>query len=115
MQSLADSLTTVAAAKRDELLLGCANGNDDDLAVEDRPDRAEVSAGCLLKFGDDVELFGAQVVRYILPGRGVGWFYAMFIDDVVFQLTLGQFEAANVTDRIPADPQETPMPIFSEP
>lgn len=116
MQSLGDVLNNIGAAKRDELLTNCANGADDALAPEERPSRAEIgpAPGCLLKFGDQVEVDG-MVGLYLCPGRGVGYFYAYVIDDVSGRLQLMQFLTGSVTDRIPADPQETPMPIFSEP
>ena len=116
MQSLGDVLVIVAQQKRDSLLSDCANGlTDTDLADEEKPTRSEVGPepGCLLKFGDDVEVDGV-VARYLCPGRGTGYFYGYYFDDMG-RLTLGSFHTLSVTDRIPADPEETAMPIFPQP
>lgn len=112
MQSIRDVLGSYAEAKRDEIITNCQNGADDDLPLSERPTRSEVSPGCLLKFGDEVEVWGTTII-YLCPGRGVGWFYGIYIDGAT--VPLGQWEPGNVSDRIPADPNETPMPIFLEP
>ena len=111
MERLEATVAVVAAQRRDELLARASNGGDDDLPLEDRPNRAEVAPGCLLKFGDDVSAYG-QTYRYLCPGRGIGWAYGLTLE--VSGFTLGSFEATAVEDRAPADPNETPMPIFQE-
>lgn len=113
MQSLTEVLGTLAANKRTELLTACANGADDDLPEEERPSRALVAPLCRLKHGDDVAV-ADYTARVICPGRGLGWFYAFYFDESA-NLMLGQFEAQYVTDRLPADSGETPLPIFEEP
>jgi hypothetical protein len=112
MQSIRDQLMTIATAKRDEIINGANNGADDDLPLEERPNRAEVSPGCLLKPFDELEIYGTPVL-YLCPGRGIGWLHGLTIEGST--IPLGQYEATAVTDRIPADPEETPMPIFAEP
>lgn len=112
MDRLESMVSIVADSKRAALLAACANGADNDLAPEDRPDRADRSDLGALKDGDDVIASGTPV-RVICPGRGRGWFYSMIIEEQGF--TIGQHEAQYVTDRAPADPNETPMPIFPEP
>lgn len=105
MQRMDTVITQMAMLKRAELIAGDTN-TDPTL----RYDRAEVTPGCLLKPGDDVEV--SQVVaRVVCPADTDGWFYAYTIDGTLFVLT--QFEAQYVTDRAPADPEETPMPIFA--
>lgn len=112
MQSIRDQLLVYATAKRDEIIDGANNGQDDDLPPEERPNRAEVSPGCLLKFGDELEIYGSTVL-YLCPGRGIGWLHAISLEGAT--IPLGQYEATTVTDRIPMDPAEPPMPIFAEP
>lgn len=109
MQSILDQLQNVAAAKRDEIITAANNGADDDLPIEDRPNRSEVSPGCVLKHGDQIEVFG-DTHLYLCPGRGQGFCYTFTLMEGV--LSIGQAEAQYVTDRIPADPLETPMPIL---
>jgi hypothetical protein len=109
MQRLDVALQDACASMREALLANCAAGGDDDLPPEDRPDRAEVAPGCLLKTYDDITADGIPC-RYILPGRGIGWAYVVWLDQG--RSNLGQIEAVNVTDRAPLDPLETPMPIF---
>ena len=112
MQSIRDQLLGYAATKRDELVNN-ADTTDDDLPPEDRPNRPTgVATGCLLKFGDEVEVYGTTYL-VLCPGRGYGWFYAITIDGATVPLSC--MPATDVTDRIPADPNETPMPIFEEP
>lgn len=112
MDSIRDTLYAYAGAKRDEILENCANEiTDTDLDPADKPTRAEVSPGCLLKFADEVEIEG-QTILYLCPGRGVGWFYGLTIE--AGTIPLGSYEASRVSDRLPADANETPMPIFSE-
>lgn len=112
MQSIRDQLIGFATAKRTELITGANNGDDDDMPVDERPNRAEVSPGCLLKPFDEVEVWGTAIL-YLCPGRGLGWFYGLTIDSGI--IPLGQYEAQYVSDRLPVDPLETPMPIFPEP
>lgn len=111
MQSIREQLLSYAETKRDELMERANTGGDDDLPPEDRPNRAEVCTGCLLKFSDEVEVYGGTVL-YLCPGRGYGWFYGISVDGAT--VPLGCYPAADVTDRIPADPNETPMPILPE-
>lgn len=108
---LFDDFEEKATEFREDLMTFCANGADDDLPEDTRPDRAEVIPGCLLKYGDIVEV-NAQTVYYLCPGRGLGWFYGMLISDGLAML--GQWEAIHVIDRRPADPEEDPMPILPE-
>lgn len=111
MQSIRDQLLSYATTKRDELV-DFADTTDADLPPEDRPNRSEVSTGCLLKFGDEVEIYGVTIL-YLCPGRGYGWIYGISIDGAT--VPLGCYPATDITDRIPADPNETPMPIFVDP
>lgn len=111
MQSIRESLMGVALSKRDELVERANTGADDDLAPEERPNRVEASPGCALKFGDEVEAYGGTYL-YLCPGRGLGWCYVLSIEGTT--IPLGQIEAVAVTDRIPMDPGEEPMPIFAE-
>ena len=113
MQSIKDLLMGVAVIKRNEVLAECTgDGSYANLAPEDRPDRELVAPGCLLKPFDEVEIYGSPHI-YLCPGGGVGWMHTITIDGAT--IPLGQYEASTVTDRIPADPLETPMPIFPEP
>ncbi len=112
MQSIRDQLIGYAATKRDELIDGANNGQDSDLPPEDRPNRSEIQAGCLLKFGDEVEVYGTTYL-VLCPGRGYGWFYCLSIDGATVPLSC--LPTKDVAGRIPADPNETPMPIFEEP
>lgn len=112
MQSIREALMTVATAKRDEIITNANNGEDDDLPLEDRPNRTEVSPGCLLEFGDEVEAYSTTYL-YLCPGRGIGWCYVLSIEGST--IPLGQIEATAVSDRIPMNPEATPMPIFAEP
>ncbi len=112
MQSIREQLLSYATQKRDELITGANNGDDDDLAADERPNRATVAPGCLLKPFDEVEIYGMSAL-YLCPGRGAGWLYALTIDGGT--IPLGSYDAQSVTDRIPVDPNETPMPIFEEP
>lgn len=88
------------------------NGGDDDLAPEERRNRADVITGTHLKRGDDITLVEAIPLRVIGPGRGwnviLAYYPAWFGDQVQ------QFEIApgDLTDRAPLDPNETPMPVF---
>ncbi len=112
MQSILDQFRAYAAAQRDEYIRNAQNGADDDLPPEERPTREFVAPGCKLKHGDEVEVSGYMTALVTCPGRGVGWFYGVTFDTGM--VICGSWEAQNVTDRIPADSNETPMPIFSE-
>jgi len=100
-------LSTIAAAKRDELV---AMDTETDPTI--RRDRAEISPGCRLKHGDDVFVNGV-VARVVCPAHTIGWFYDITIDDML--IVLGQHEAIQVEDRAPADSEEEALPIFTEP
>lgn len=115
MQSMRDQLMAYAVAKRDELLTGADNGADDDLAPEERPNRAELGPvpGCLIKPFDELEVYNSVPLLYLCPGRGIGQMYVLQLEGNVISLT--QFLTTDVTDRLPADPLETPMPIFPAP
>jgi len=109
LAGLEEIVSSWVASKRTEILTNCANGADNDLAAEDRPDRELIAPRCRLKSNDHV-LCNYELLRVVCPGRGVGWFYALRIDAGMFEL--GQHEAQYVEDRAPADPQEEPLPIF---
>ncbi len=112
MQSIRDLVLAFAENERTTYINGANNGADDDLQPEERPNRAELMPNCLIKFSDELEIYGATVM-YICPGRGATTMYGLTFDGTMF--TVGGFEVTAVTDRIPADPNETAMPIFEEP
>jgi hypothetical protein len=107
--------TTYTATIRQQYLDAAANGADDDLDPSERPNRADRSDLGALKDDDDVEINNGNRVRVLCPGRGLGYFYSWGYDALFGSWVLGQYEASSVTDRAPADPEETPMPIFPEP
>ena len=109
MQSIRDAIIGYAAAKRDELITAANNGDDDDLPPEERPNRASVAPGCRIKFGDELDWYGVTVL-YVCPGRGANYLYGLTVDGAT--IPLGSYDVAGVTDRIPADPEEDPLPIF---
>lgn len=106
MERMDGLLSTIAAYHRDQLI---ASDTETDPAL--RHDRAEISPGCRVKHGDDV-LVSGTVARVVCPAHTDGWFYCIYIDGML--ITLGQFEALQITDRAPADPEEEPLPIFAE-
>jgi hypothetical protein len=112
MQTIRDQLLSYATAKRDEIVTNANNGADDDLPEAERPNRTEVVPGCILKFSDELDIYG-QTVLYLCPGRGLGWLYALTVDGAT--IPLGSYDVTSVTDRLPADPEEEPMPIIIAP
>ena len=111
MQSVREQLQGYAETKRAELITGANNGDDDDLPPEERPNRATVATGCRLKPYDEVEIYGIPMI-YLCPGRGAMSIYAICIDGAT--IPLGAYDVGAVTDRIPYDPMEEPLPIFEE-
>ena len=107
-------IDSVAQIFRGQILTACANGMDDDLPPEDRPDRAEVVVGSFLKIFDHVRMHDDTECVVIAPGRGSGYFSGWHVDSDG-QNVLGMYAGIDVIDRAPADPNETPMPIFPEP
>lgn len=113
MQSIRDQLLSYAVTVRNDILTKCENGETDtDLEPEHKPTRAEVSPNCLIKPFDELEISGSMSVLYLCPGRTIGWMHVLRIDGNA--IPVEQYDVASVTDRIPADPNEAPMPIFPE-
>lgn len=110
VKSMNELIKEYAASKRTQILTNSANGVDDDLPEDQRPTRDEVSPGCLLDPLDEIELYSGITAIYLCPGRGVGWLYAITLDSGV--LPVEQYEVQYVTDRIPVNEGEEPMPIF---
>ncbi len=107
MQGLDSQIAVYCAQRRDELV-AADTGTDPAL----RCDRMQIAPGCRLKHGDDVELNGT-VVRVVCAAEALDWFNGLTIEGPNF--VMGQYQASLVTDRIPADPLETALPIFEEP
>lgn len=107
MDRMDSLLSAIASAKRTELITA-----DTETDPTLRRDRAEISPGCRIKPGDDVQVSGI-VGRVVCAAHTEGWFYDIYIDEML--ITLGQHEAVQVEDRAPADPEEEPLPIFEEP
>lgn len=105
--------TTRCAAERTNLL------TDTDVGIAEHD--GKVCPGTNLKIGDDVQLFGSTVVR-VLGGKvdQPDQFYAAYMDWTVSNsFTVGPWPCGDintqyVTDRAPADPNDTD-PIYVEP
>ncbi len=108
MEPFSAAIDAIEAARRAELI-AADTGTDPAL----RCDRAEISPGCLIKNGDDVEIGSFVTVRVVCPAEAIGWFNTLVVEGSA--IVPGQHEVSQVTDRIPADPNETPMPIFASP
>lgn len=111
MQSVRDQLLSYGQQLRDQLITGANNGDNDDVQPEARPNRATIAPGCRLKPFDEVEIYGIPML-YLCPGIGETAIYALSIDGAT--IPLGAYDVSAVTDRIPADPEEEPLPIFEE-
>lgn len=109
MQSIRDQLLSYATQQRDLIIAGANNGDDDDIPAEERPNRELVAPGCRIKPFDEVEIYGLSML-YLCPGRGANMLIALSIDGAIIQQ--GSYDVSAVTDRIPYDPEEEPLPIF---
>lgn len=80
----------------------------------DSPFREDVVVGTTLKVGDDIEAWGFQNARIIAPAEGKDFFMVYYVEDTGNE-TQQPIHVACVTNRAPLDPEETPMPIFTDP
>jgi len=84
----------------------------------DKSDREEIAPGSVLKLYDDVEIYGYLYGRVIAPAAGRTQFFVYWFDPVSGghnTAIYGTDPPDQITDRAPADPTETPMPIVPPP
>ena len=113
----ADTMTQFFAQQQRDILLSqvdpIAEANYDPL---DRTDRPDIVAGTTLKLWDDVRLYDFVNARIILQKNGErDAFFTYRFDTGNGGHTIESWPKDAVTDRAPADPNETPMPIIIPP
>lgn len=90
-------------------------GTDDDLEPKDRRNRTSGVCGpnCRIKEGDDIRMYEqVDVFRVIGAARGEEWL------NVLAMTPWGNYvmpiDGRDVEDRAPADPEEEPLPIWTD-
>lgn len=79
---------------------------------EDDPKRTDVCPGSPIKIDDDVKVrTDGGSYRVIAPAPGRDRFTAWGMSPDFGMMMTTSFALADVTDRAPADPNETPMPV----
>jgi len=78
----------------------------------DRTDRADVLPGYTVKVGDDIEIYGSFVRRVTCAAGGRTNLFTVYYDTVNKGIVRESFNVEAITDRAPADENETPWPIL---
>lgn len=83
----------------------------------DRTDRSDVCPGTALKELDDVEMYNEPTLRrrVCCAAGGRTQFYTVYYDTTNLCMVTEQWPVDCITDRAPADPNETPMPVIPPP
>lgn len=95
--------------------LNISQSRVDELRAEQQtltPDYADPAPASALKLDDDVEWLGFAMMRVVWGHEDPDYFIG-YSPDIFGEYGIS-VEAQYVTDRAPADPEETPMPIYPQ-